>query len=386
MPAKVHVRTICSDDRQAVANLHENYYWRSHCLLLNRKFYHWQFVESPGSIEAGGDQSVIAIGQDGEVLSFLGLVPMSASFGGRPIQAAHLISWLSSPESRGRGVGRKLMTYVSERYDFLFGRSVTPAALAIYQRLGFRYFGHCSRWIAIIDPDEAIALAINPTEISQKRIRARAINATTSNSYHIDEQVPPGAAMLSSKVLKDSMAFDRSNEYLEWRYEKHPYFDYRFLVIGDSSAPDSYAVLRTESVSGRSGKVLRVLEFIAGSDASLFLTEAIFAYAHDQGCAYVDIFGISERFAVGFIASGGFNSEEEPEICLPHLLQPWDEDFQPPGVLFFGRPNYLADKRIGPADDITKIYISKGDGNMDWPSWTPTVDKESIAPPTRRTH
>ena len=383
MQAKVHVRNIKPEDRQAVANLHENHYWRSHCLLLNQKFYRWQFVESPDSMEAGGDQSVIAISQDGEILSFLGLVPMSASFCGQPIQAAHLISWLSSPESRGRGVGRKLMSYVSERYDYLFGRSVTPAALAIYQSLGFRYFGKCGRWIAVVDPDETISLAINPTKISKKRIRARAIKATRSNSYSICEQVPPGAAELSSNRLKYSTAFDRSNAYLSWRYEKHPYLDYRFLVIGDSSLPDSFAIMRTENVSGRVGKVLRILEFIAGSDASLRLAEAIFTYARDQGCAFVDIFGISERFVVGFVALGGFNSEEEPEISLPHLFQPWDADSQPPGVLFFGRPNYLTDKQIGPVDDITKIYVSKGDGNMDWPSWTPTDEKESIAPPTR---
>ena len=383
MQTKVYVRTIKPEDRQAVADLHEKHYWRSHCLLLNQKFYCWQFVENPYSVEAGGDQSVVAIGQNGELLSFLGLVPMPASFCGRPIQAAHLISWLSSPESRGRGVGKKLMSHVSERYDFLFGRSVTPAALAIYQSLGFRYFGRCGRWIAVVNPDETISLAVNPSEIGKKRIRARAIKSTKSVSYYVCKEVPPGAAGLFSTIFNSCVAFDRTNDYLSWRYEKHPYLDYRFLVVGDPLSPDSFAVLRTENVSGRSGRILRILEFIAGSDASIRLAEAIFAYASDQGCAFMDVFGISEQFVVGFVAMGGFNWEEEPAISLPHLFQPWDEDPQPPGVLFFGRPNFLTGKHIGPVDDITKIYVSKGDGNMDWPSWIPIGGKESIAPPTR---
>src|SRR4029078_1644447 len=99
----------------------------------------------------GGDQSVVVV-EEGRLLSFLGVVPARASFRGRPLKAAHLITWLSAPEARRRGVGLLLMTYMAESFDFLFGRSVTPAALTIYQRLGFRYFANCNRWIGILDP------------------------------------------------------------------------------------------------------------------------------------------------------------------------------------------------------------------------------------------
>jgi hypothetical protein len=132
-------------------------------------------------------------------------------------------------------------------------------------------------------------------------------------------------------------------------------------------------------VSGRTGKVLRVIEFIAPPERSFDLAQSIFNYGTENGCAYVDIFGMSERFVSGFISAGGFNSLEESQIGLPHLLQPYDEDLNPPGLLFWGRRNIVPTMNLGPADDITNIYVSRGDGNMDWPSW----NSDFFAPPPR---
>jgi hypothetical protein len=129
--------------------------------------------------------------------------------------------------------------------------------------------------------------------------------------------------------------------------------------------------------------VLRVLEFIAPPDYGNDLTGAIASYGVNGGCAFVDLFGISERFVSGFIAGGGFNLVEETEIRLPHLLQPWEPCTEPPGILFFGKRHPGSRYGLGPADDTSNIYISKGDGNMDWPSWIPGDDDNIIAPPTR---
>src|SRR6185369_15605669 len=127
MNGTVNISPIQPEDEAAVIELHENHYWRENCLLLNPDFYRWQFALPPDSAAAGGDQSVVAV-EKGRLLSFLGVVPARASFRGRPLKAAHLSTWLSAPEARGRGVGLLLMTYMAESFDFLFGRSVTPAA------------------------------------------------------------------------------------------------------------------------------------------------------------------------------------------------------------------------------------------------------------------
>jgi hypothetical protein len=383
MKGKVNIRQIQPADEPAVINLHRNHYWRGNCLLLNPAFYNWQFAQPPESAAAGGDQSVVAVDEEGQLLSFLGVVPVGATFQGWPIKAAHLITWLSAPEARGRGVGLSLMTYMTENFDFLFGRSVTPAALVIYQRLGFRYFASCTRWVGILDPDVSVSLAVEPSELSRKRANARTLPAGESVPAYIVGGVPSGAESLAAEILSEGTTFHRTNDYFAWRYENHPYFRYEFLSLGTPSSPEGVAVIRTEDVSGRTGRVLRVVEFIAAPAHSRRLAAAIFAYGREQRCAYADVFGMSEHFVAGFVAAGGFNTLEEPELRLPYLLQPWDANTDPPGLLFFGPRRDSPNGELGPADDISMIHVSKGDGNMDWPSWVPTIGDGSIAPSTK---
>jgi GNAT superfamily N-acetyltransferase len=372
----VVVREVAAGDMPAVEELHRRHYWRTNCLLLNRDFYRWQFVEPPGA--GGADRSIVAVDRAGVLLSYLGVVPTPASAHGRPVAAAHLISWLSTPESRGRGVGLALMSYAAGRYGFLFGRSVTPSALTIYRKLGFRYFPHCERWIAILDAEAAISLAVEPDAAAQKRARDRALPpAATSAGTDVSAEVPEGAGALATAVFRDAVGFDRSDDMLAWRYARHPVFAYHFISVRDGGRLRGFAVARVEDVRGRPGRVLRVVELVAQRSDAPGVARAILEFGRTKGCAYADLFGMSERFAAGFVAAGAFAADEEAELKLPHLLQPWDPDVAPPGLLFHGTAVLGGVRDI---DDVSAIHVTRGDGNMDWPSWRPDEEGASLAP------
>src|SRR5205809_3953471 len=114
MDAGIQIRKIQPDDREAVRALHRRHYWRSHCLLLNADFYRWQFAAPPYNAAAGGDQSLVAVNGQGRLLFFLGIVASRCAFQGRPLRGAHIITWLSEPESRGRGLGKHAMRCAME--------------------------------------------------------------------------------------------------------------------------------------------------------------------------------------------------------------------------------------------------------------------------------
>ena len=160
----------------------------------------------------------------------------------------------------------------------------------------------------------------------------------------------------------------------------HPFFDYKFLSIDRCGEPVGFAVVRVEDVSGRRGRVLRIIEFIATPEHGVSLANAVLDYGAAHHCAYADMFGMSERFVAGFLAAGGFDATEEPELRLPHLLQPWDPNIETPDLTFYARKDDRQADGIGPVDDMSIAHVSKGDANLDWPSWVPTADGKSFAP------
>lgn len=359
------VREVTPADSPKVVALHRAHYWRSHCLLLDAPFYQWQFADY-----SGRDQSIVAVDHDGTLLSFLGVVPAVAQAPGAPaIHGAHLISWLSAPVAGGRGVGQALMRFVIERYQLLFGRSVTPAALAIYRKLGFRYFPSCRRWLAILDVPGALKLAIDATQETERRLAARHV-ASMQAPYLDGPELPIGIDPLARRSLADATAFIRDARYLQWRYVNHPSLRYHFVYLGLADRPAAFAVVRVEDVRERPGeRVLRILELLSPPTQARALAEAVFAYGRNVGCAYADFFGISDRFSLGLVAAGAFEMVEEPDVRLPHLLQPWDSDHTPPGLLFYARRPADGASFV---DALDGFYCTKGDGNMDWPSWVPT--------------
>src|SRR5438128_834576 len=124
----MRIRTIEPADRVAVRELYRQHYWRSHCLFLNPVFYRWQFEQPPESAALGGDQSVVAISAAGQLLAHFGLAAARCAFRSKPLRGAHMLSWLTVPEARGRGLGHAILRHVIERYDFLFSRSPLPTS------------------------------------------------------------------------------------------------------------------------------------------------------------------------------------------------------------------------------------------------------------------
>jgi len=380
MDAGVQIRTIEPGDRAAVLDLYRKHYWRSHCLFLNPDFFHWQFDLPPGNAPLGGDQSVVAVDRHGQLLAHYGLAATDCSLRGKPLRGGNMLSWLTIPEARGRGLGHRLLGWVIERHDFLFSRSPLPTSLPIFRRLGFRYFQQCRRWIAVLDAPATLALAVDASDAAARRAEARAVRCPTSESFSVGREVPPGASALARMVLADSMTFDRTDAYLRWRYEQHPCLRYEFIWLGAAAAPDCVAVVRVENVTGRPGRVLRVVEFLSSRTHAVSLANAVFAFGKQQGCAFADAFGVSERFLAGFVAAGGFDTIEEPELRLPHLFQPWTAQVETPGLLIYGRRTGEGEGRLGGADDTSLIHLTKGDNSLDWPSWDPAAGRQAFAP------
>jgi GNAT superfamily N-acetyltransferase len=361
----IRITTACAP--AAFRELYQQHYWRPRCLLLDDEFYAWQMRQPPLSRALGGDQSLAAVDETGQLLAHLALFPSPVWDHGRDRTGIHLISWLAAPQARGQGVGPALMQRATELADVLAGRSLSPPSRAVLRRLGFRYLTRCQRWVGVLDPAACAPLLIDPPAHAEKVLLRQAWPTRVPPPFTTSRQPPAGVEDLARQALQHAWAFARTRDMLTWRYQQHPRLRYDFLWLGDGSRPRGVAITRTETILGRPGRALRICEFLTSADAAVDLAHAVAAWGRQQGCAFMDLFGLSEQFVAGFVAAGGWNTWEEPELRLPTLLSPWDPDDTPPGVVMFSR----ADPRTGIAltDNLAECYWSKGDGNMDWPSW-----------------
>jgi len=367
MDGSVTFRTVVPADHEAARELYRRHYWRPHCLLLDEPFYDWQIRQPPLSRQRGGDQSVVAVDAQGRLLAHLALFPEVVWDHGRDRTGLHLISWLADPQVRGVGLGSAMIDHVKGLSDLLVGRSLSAPSRAAFMKQQFRYLTRCQRWLGVLHAPACLPLLIEPPEQAAKVLQRREWPRGQPRPYRTGPHPPSGAETLARQVLRGSVAFARTQEYLTWRYTHHPRLHYDFLWLGDAARPHAWAVTRTETIGGRPGKALRILEFLAPDEAAVDLAHALADWGRQQGCAFMDQFGLSERLLAGFVAAGAWNTLEEPELRLPTLLSPWDPNDAPPGILLYSRPE--PGTGIALTDNVADFYLSKGDGNMDWPSW-----------------
>ena len=135
--------------------------------------------------------------------------------------------------------------------------------------------------------------------------------------------------------------------------------------MGSSSKPDGIAVLRTEDVSGRAGRVLRVVEFIAAPTHSLQLATAVFAYGRKHGCAYADIF-FHECLSCGFSRPAA--SYRRSRARLPYFATV-GRGPDLPALLSSDAVIVLRTMDLDPRR-FSRIHVFKGYGNMDWLPWS----------------
>jgi GNAT superfamily N-acetyltransferase len=349
----------------SLKSLYDNH-WRPDYVVMRPDFYDWQFRRNPFLPDDLEEGSVMAV-EDGEVIAYLGLIPVPFRIGSEVVQGVYPSNWLTHPRIRNRGVGAYLMAKAFERWPVVVGTSLAPNARTIYERLDFRYVDRLHRWILILDPEEAASLL--PVEHqSSPALRARTVSIVSGSPAYRVHRGAYGA--LADRLWDDlteelPVASVRNARYLNWRYAEHPDFDYEALVVGGQDRWEGLAVVRTERVANSAVRVLRILEFMALQSGQEELALSVIGRAVDEKCAFADAFGLSGRPVRGLLEAGAFRENQESGFNLPFLFQPTDHDRT--GMNFVARSS--VSYRGAPAHlDLSDWYLSKGDCDQDRPN------------------
>lgn len=331
--------------------------WNRPIALQREDFFHWQFSAAPES--GNGNHSVVATRGD-KVIAVLGATPRSFRFAGHEFKAAELTTWIVAEEARGLGLGSRILDHLQNEFDVLTGAGITAQALPLYLKAGFTFQAQIPRFFYVTDFD-AIKTFASPKPSAIAAVKKRQLMGETPQNLSATKCNPKDIGQLAQNIPSLVGLNTRDANYMEWRYDQHPVFQYEAFLIGANSQRQTGVVLREDAVDGAS--FLHLADVTGDPDN---FSEAI-AFAENEaqrrGCAFVDV-STTLGTLNAVLRSRGWNSSVDDQfIELPSLFYPV-EFRRPPttSIVFWSR------ERKGDLYDFGKLHFTKGDLDLDRPT------------------
>jgi len=335
--------------------------WGKEIILSNNKFYDWQFICPPKNNNL--DSCVVAIDNSSNIMGVMGLNKRDFFLDGQKFNGAELTSWVVSKDSINSGYGAKILIFIQKEFEILIGMGITNQAIPIYLKRGFRFFSQISRFVKIIK-DENIKQYFHSNEISDKITKKWKFKQENRNYIVKNFSKERLEDLIFDSRFKFNL-FSRGIDDVNWRFENHPYFNYKKCFIYSNeleNSPGAFVVLREEN-SNKEIRILHVLDML-GIDESLnsgirFIED----YAYENNFDLVDFYSTSSYVNSFFYENKWFSINDDRYFQFPHLFQPIELRDPPTTSLVVWSKINLRELL-----DFSKLYITKQDCDLDRPT------------------
>ena len=330
--------------------------WPRPIALSRPDFTGWQMGGAPGA--DGRNHSVVALA-GGRIVAAMGANPAAFVHRGKVLPGAELTTWVVAPETRGTGIGRRMLGFLQERHQVLLGSGISAAARPLYLGAGFALLAHVPRFFHIADFGLIGHFAEAPPpalELTRRRQAAAPAPAWTATPAAAAGLAPLAALPGLSHLRRDAARLD-------WRHDRHPIFRYQAFRVQDADAPGKGAgvILRADLIGGVA--ILHLVDLFgdaADLPAALAFVEA---EARDRRAAFVDFTGTNGALG-GLIRARGWSSAvDDPLVELPSLFHPV-ELRRPPttSLAVWARQGREA------LFDFGRLHLTKADLDLDRPT------------------
>lgn len=343
----------------------------NHILSRDEKLLDFMFSNYPNSALIAEEDELNFLGawENGEVIGLLGVMPFTFNNKGKKGIACCLTNWIVNPEYRHLGAGLALINYVhSLKPDMILSLGVSLEGSKVYKLMRWDIFEDVPRWIGLGDKNLAVKLLLKNDE---KPVRYwNEIQRVNNNSTYTTLEVTTldndqWNAFYWNGFAMESVGIARDASFLNWRYFKHPDFNYRVVVCKEDNQYKGIAIVRFETIL-ENQTIGRIVEFIAcDQDSAVQLANAIISL--EEYVLFYDYYCFSNISSWGLETIGFkriFKSEND-QYVLPSRFQPMD--YQNTSML---SAVYLSDKLKDKWNPLTDQvwYITKGDSDQDRPN------------------
>jgi GNAT superfamily N-acetyltransferase len=330
-------------------------HWRREVALSIPRFFDWQFRDSPAN--AGCNRCLVVVDSDGQLHGFMGITAREFHLDGRRVPGAELTTWVISESLRGLGLGKQIVRRIQSSFEVITGMGISDSALPIYMTHGLKYMRYLPRYVRVFDPDRvapiskldsfgerAIRRELNPVRV---KFESKAIGFTEAGEF-------------AAPLYRKFNCAVRDSDVLQWRYGDHPYYQYEAHRVSDAGG-DAAVVLRVDAK--RDLHIVHVTD-VLGDEARVpavlaFLDE----YCLERSVALADFYCSADPIGHGFWSHGWFSSVDDFYVQVPNWFYPIDMRIPPTTSLIL-----WARTDVGSVIDRSRIYITKGDCDMDRPT------------------
>jgi hypothetical protein len=368
-------------DVPAIMAFIHDHWAKNHILSRNEALVRWQYDSSLRG-DCDGPPSILLAWSGDRIVGMLGLTYMRWLQGGRTYRGAWTSHWFVAPEFRRSQLSLSLIRRAGQLGAELIGSvGINDLAMSLIRNIGYEPIDEIPRWVGVIDPKKTAAL-IQATTVGLggdellTACRGRAIaqrgDQQMLDMWKIAEWTDADAddwnAFWDADLSANFTGPVRDTAHIQWRYLRHPTFQYRVLVARhrSSNVVGGLAVTRMETVKGRTERVLRILELLTNDrSATDALLRHLVSDARDAEVAFADFY--CTRRIEG-LAEAGFQVEQlqTNRFPIPLRLQPLE-----PG----GRPLNTAVRLPSPVRGSlqqqlsrNELYLTKSDGDQDRPN------------------
>ncbi|MDX6448537.1 MAG: hypothetical protein QOD08_1000 [Gaiellaceae bacterium] len=317
----------------------DEHWRRGHALARDEALLRWQHR----SLRKADCLAVLVAEEDGRLLGMLGFVEFDACVYEQRVRGGWMTNWLVVPEARGRRLGLALVeAALGAEYELIGALAANSATEHILGRYGFSTRG-MHRWVQVFDVDALRRLLAG-------RPVPDAAWAAWGQTQRLSTE--SGSEPQTSTVPVLGVAACRDAAFLQWRYAEHPVF--RYEVLRDSSG---FAAYRIEQVRDSDVSVMRIVDFVGGSELAATVADA----ARAAAVAFADFSCTSDAFG-RLLESAGFQREDRLPAELPGRFQPLDFSDRPIVSCFWAAPSLGVDFT---SDDL---YVTRADSDLDRPA------------------
>jgi|GEM_PF-1590099 len=319
--------------------------------------------------------------KEGQLVGILGGIPFLFNHFGRTFPGVWIANYVVHPEHRKGTLALQLLSqFRRPEFPAVVASGINPATITIYKVLRGEVLPYLPRHFAVL-PGCAdrmrnllgIAYPDMPAEQAEGLAAAFELERLPSPPSGWGSALPEGwDASDWSEIARSTIGAARDFAYLDWRYRRHPVFDYRFLTVPDGSRT-GLAVWRLETIrrateSGRVDvdRIGRLVEFLPASrENAENLMAAVLEQARAADAFAIDYYGFHGETR-GWLAAMGLRlADTHPDGGkIPSRFQPLDGKgggilsamFRPEGV-----PGCVI-------EDACPWYWTKSDSDQDRPN------------------